>query len=74
MLLCSGLVPADPLQVPEAFMLREGDKPSISGDGDWVAYQNGTLAQILPLGTLAQEMGGRDATAMLCGTLPAHRH
>ncbi|MBN9671370.1 DUF2848 domain-containing protein [Roseibium aggregatum] len=40
-------------------------------DGDWVPYQDGTLAAILPLETLMAGAGLKDGTAMLCGTLPA---
>ncbi|KZM49002.1 DUF2848 domain-containing protein [Labrenzia sp. OB1] len=39
--------------------------------GDWVAYQDGTLASILPLHQLIAGASLRDGTAMLCGTLPA---
>lgn len=39
--------------------------------GDWVAYQKGTLASILPLAELIDGADLRDGTAMLCGTLPA---
>ncbi|POF29648.1 DUF2848 domain-containing protein [Roseibium marinum] len=39
--------------------------------GDWVAYQDGTLASILPLQQLIAGADLRDGTAMLCGTLPA---
>lgn len=38
--------------------------------GNWVPYQDGTLAQIMPLSELAQSISGAQ-TAMLCGTLPA---
>ncbi|MEO9776288.1 DUF2848 domain-containing protein [Roseibium sp.] len=37
----------------------------------WVAYQEGTLAAMLPLQKLIDGAGLRDGTAMLCGTLPA---
>jgi hypothetical protein len=39
-------------------------------NGAWVPYQDGTLAQIMPLSELAQTITG-PSTAMLCGTLPA---
>lgn len=39
--------------------------------GDWIAYQDGTLASILPLQQLITGADLRDGTAMLCGTLPA---
>jgi len=38
---------------------------------EWVPYQDGTLAAILPLDTLIAGAGLKDGTAMLCGTLPA---
>ena len=37
----------------------------------WVAYQEGTLAQILPLEELIARAALADGTAMLCGTVPA---
>ncbi|MCV0425610.1 MAG: DUF2848 domain-containing protein [Roseibium sp.] len=40
-------------------------------DGDWRAYQDGTLASILPLQRLIEGARLEDGTAMLCGTLPA---
>lgn len=43
----------------------------IRGNGDWVPYQEGTLAQILPLDRLAASLDGYDRAALLCGTLPA---
>jgi len=43
--------------------IREGD--------DWTAYQDGTLASILPLQDLITGADLQDGTAMLCGTLPA---
>lgn len=39
--------------------------------GDWVVYQQGTLAMILPLDVLLQGAELPDAGAMLCGTLGA---
>ncbi|TYC48587.1 DUF2848 domain-containing protein [Rhodobacterales bacterium] len=39
--------------------------------GDWVLYQDGTLASILPLETLIEGAALTEGTAMLCGTLPA---
>ncbi len=39
--------------------------------GDWVPYQDGSLAQILPLHDLVAAAGLRDGAAMLGGTLPA---
>jgi len=43
----------------------------IQENGAWTLYQEGTLAQILPLPSLAAsaKLGGQ--SAMLCGTLPA---
>ncbi|MEM9635053.1 MAG: DUF2848 domain-containing protein [Pseudomonadota bacterium] len=43
----------------------------IREDGNWVSYQSGTLASILPLQDLIAGAGLADGTAMLCGTLPA---
>ncbi len=40
-------------------------------DGDWVLYQDGTLAQILPVAELAGAIDMRDGQAMLCGTFAA---
>ncbi|MEP4766332.1 MAG: DUF2848 domain-containing protein [Roseibium sp.] len=40
-------------------------------DGDWISYQSGTLAAILPLELLIDGANFKDGTAMLCGTLPA---
>ena len=40
-------------------------------DGRWIAYQDGTLASILPLQRLIDGAGLANGTAMLCGTLPA---
>lgn len=37
----------------------------------WVAYQDGTLAQILPLEDLIAGAALPDGAAMLCGTVPA---
>ncbi|WP_319772136.1 DUF2848 domain-containing protein [Breoghania sp.] len=39
--------------------------------GEWVVYQEGTLASILPLTQLMSGVEMADGTAMLCGTLPA---
>ena len=30
---------ADPAPIPEAFILRDGYKPAVSGDGKWVAFE-----------------------------------
>jgi hypothetical protein len=46
-------------------------KSWIREDGDWAAYQDGTLASILPLAQLIDGADLRNGTAMLCGTLPA---
>lgn len=43
----------------------------IKEDGNWVAYQDGTLASILPLVQLMEGAALADGTALLCGTLPA---
>jgi uncharacterized protein DUF2848 len=43
----------------------------IKQDCDWVLYQDGTLASILPLQDLISGAGLEEGTAMLCGTLPA---
>jgi hypothetical protein len=43
----------------------------IKEDGRWTLYQDGTLAQILPLRSLMARIKGVDGAAMLCGTLPA---
>lgn len=40
-------------------------------DGERVLYQEGTLAQILPLSTLMDGASLSDGDAMLCGTFPA---
>jgi hypothetical protein len=39
--------------------------------GDWVLYQNGTLAGLLPLPGLLKVSGMGDRSAMLCGTFAA---
>lgn len=39
--------------------------------GQWVRYQEGTLAAIRPLPALIEDAGLPDASAMLCGTLTA---
>lgn len=47
---------------------------SIEESGQWVPYQEGTLASIRPLNTLIEGAGLNDLSscpAMLCGTLPA---
>ena len=46
-------------------------KSWIREGGDWVAYQDGTLASILPLTKLMAGIAMGEGTAMLCGTLPA---
>ncbi|WP_417681105.1 DUF2848 domain-containing protein [Roseibium sp.] len=46
-------------------------KSWIREGGDWVAYQDGTLASILPLTELMAGITLEEGTAMLCGTLPA---
>jgi len=43
----------------------------IEEDGQWIAYQDGLLANILPLPELISGAGLTDKSAMLCGTLPA---
>lgn len=43
----------------------------IEEGGIWVRYQEGTLASILPLRALADEVGLPEGSAMLCGTLAA---
>lgn len=43
----------------------------IEEDGEEVLYQDGTLAQILPLSQLCDGAGFRDGMAMLCGTFAA---
>ncbi|GLQ05053.1 DUF2848 domain-containing protein [Sneathiella chinensis] len=43
----------------------------IRENGDWVAYQDGMLASILPLADLMAGADLPDNAAMLCGTLPA---
>lgn len=43
----------------------------INESAGWQPYQDGTLAQILPLTELAAQFGGLTHAAMLCGTLPA---
>ena len=43
----------------------------IEEDGDWVLYQQGTLAEISELAALQKLSGLRDGGVMLCGTLPA---
>lgn len=43
----------------------------IRENGDWVPYQSGALASILPLQDLISGVGLTNGTAMLCGTLPA---
>lgn len=44
---------------------------SIEENGEWVLYQEGTLASIRPLADLISGSGFEDHYAMLCGTLPA---
>ncbi len=44
---------------------------SIKEAGDWVIYQQGTLANIRPLAELMESSGFGDNCAMLCGTLSA---
>ncbi|MEM9584538.1 MAG: DUF2848 domain-containing protein [Pseudomonadota bacterium] len=39
--------------------------------GDWVLYQDGTLAQVLPVADLANAIDMRDGQAMMCGTFAA---
>jgi len=39
--------------------------------GDWVAYQDGALAVMLPLGQLMDAAPLTSGSAMLCGTVPA---
>lgn len=46
-------------------------KSWIHENGNWVAYQEGTLAMILPLTQLLEESEMKDGGAMLCGTLAA---
>lgn len=46
-------------------------KCSIEENGEWVLYQEGTLASIRPLAELISGSGFEDQYAMLCGTLPA---
>ena len=43
----------------------------IEEDGQWTAYQQGTLAGIRPLVELSERVGLADGQAMLCGTLGA---
>ncbi len=43
----------------------------IEEDGQWVTYQDGTLANIRPLVELIERAGLMDNQAMLCGTLGA---
>ena len=43
----------------------------IEEDGAWARYQEGTLANIRPLGDLIEGAGLDDGAAMLCGTLAA---
>lgn len=43
----------------------------IEENGEWVKYQQGTLASIRPLQDLLQLSDMPDRSAMLCGTLPA---
>lgn len=43
----------------------------IAEDGNWVPYQDGTLAAIRPLRALAEQSGLKPGGAMLCGTLAA---
>lgn len=40
-------------------------------NGDWVLYQDGTLAQALPVADLANAIDMRDGQAMMCGTFAA---
>lgn len=46
-------------------------KSWILENGDWTAYQEGTLSSILPLRQLITGAELVDGSAMLCGTLPA---
>ena len=43
----------------------------IEEGGEWVTYQQGSLANIRPLGDLISASGFADNAAMLCGTLSA---
>lgn len=43
----------------------------IQEGGEWVTYQEGSLANIRPLGDLIRASGFADNAAMLCGTLSA---
>lgn len=52
---------------PDALHLRSW----IEENGEWVAYQEGTLAAIRPLADLIAMADLREGEAMLCGTLPA---
>jgi hypothetical protein len=40
-------------------------------NGDWQLYQDGTLAQVLPLDQLIQAADIAENSAMFCGTFPA---
>ncbi len=44
---------------------------SIKENGEWVIYQQGSLANIRPLAELMSSSGFSDNSAMLCGTLSA---
>ncbi len=44
---------------------------TIKENGEWVVYQEGTLANIAPLATLMSASGFANNAAMLCGTLAA---
>ena len=44
---------------------------SIFDNGEWISYQDGTLANIRPLADLIKGSGFADNSAMLCGTLAA---
>lgn len=43
----------------------------IEEGGEWVPYQEGPLARILPLSSLIEKSEFSNDSAMLCGTLPA---
>ena len=59
----------DAIAEPDAVELRSWIR---QGDG-WVAYQEGTLAAMLPLDEIvgASGLGGEAEAFLLCGTLPA---
>ena len=71
--------PLDMIPDTDALILRSWIREVGSGEtggenGEWVPYQEGTLAAMLPLDAIVAASGlrdGEDEAILLCGTLPA---